>query len=73
MARTHRQELADKHERNTKMVQEYLRLVKPGNKSDEGPVEIYTRHCVSRQRFYQILEAYGVKATYLQHIMRTRR
>jgi len=49
----YRQMLLRLHNRNTKMVQEYL----DGKKQAH---EIYRAHDITRQRFFQILDKYGV-------------
>ena len=50
---SYRNKLAELHRRNTRLVQDYMK--------NKAPKELQEKYNVSRQRFYQILKAYGVK------------
>ena len=56
----------DKHERNTLIIQRYLRAIKnaKNNKPHEKPADIYREFNITRQRFYRLLKRYKVKTTY---------
>ena len=49
------------HERNTRVVQEYMKGVENGTPC---PVDIRRKHDISNARLYQILKKYGVKVSY---------
>ena len=56
----------DKHERNTLMVQRYLKAVSDAKKGKphEKPAHIYREFNITRQRFYRLMSKYGVKTVY---------
>ncbi len=50
-----------RHQRNTNVVQDYLRGVETGEPS---PIEILEKYNFTRPRLYQILAKYGIKSSY---------
>lgn len=56
----------DKHERNTLIVQRYLKAVQNIKKGEphEKPSDIYREFNITRQRFYRLLDRYGVTISY---------
>lgn len=49
------------HQRNTSLVQDYLRGVDTGKPS---PIEIMEKYHIGRARLYQILAKFGIKSSY---------
>lgn len=59
------------HQRNTEIVQAYLRGVAAVAAGDDpgkdSPVKIRRKHGITRARLYQILKSYNVTANYVKY------